>query len=318
VALPTLALCIPAYNAANFLPRLLRSAHEQTVAFDQILVYDDCSSDTTAAVAESLGATVFRGGRNVGCSAAKNELLSKTTCEWVHYHDADDFLYPEFVERAKKHMASTDVDVVLFDYEQADEVSGAVMSRTFFAHSKILEDPLAFLLRETVNNSGVHRTEFLRKVGGFDTDPAVLYNEDRAFHLRLAENRARFDHEPYLGSRFYFRPNSMSANRVRCSLANQEITRRFAERHPGQYRSEIGVVSWKNAGILASCLEWRVADESVRLAIRSSGRIPREGGLLFRALCMISGRWAIRVRESLIRRFKARYRLGYPQPSNSV
>ena len=54
---PSLSLLIPAYNAARFLPRLLASAHAQTDRFDEIWVYDDCSTDDTAAVAASLGYT---------------------------------------------------------------------------------------------------------------------------------------------------------------------------------------------------------------------------------------------------------------------
>jgi glycosyltransferase involved in cell wall biosynthesis len=56
----TLALCIPAFNAAQFLPRLLGSAAAQKIPFDELLVYDDCSTDDTAEVARALGATVVQ------------------------------------------------------------------------------------------------------------------------------------------------------------------------------------------------------------------------------------------------------------------
>src|SRR3954449_761219 len=95
----TLALLIPAYNAAHFLPRLLSSAQAQSVPFDEIWVYDDCSTDDTAAVAESYGAKVVRGAVNIGCSVGKNELAKRTSCNWLHFHDADDELKPGFVAR---------------------------------------------------------------------------------------------------------------------------------------------------------------------------------------------------------------------------
>ncbi|MFM7345025.1 MAG: glycosyltransferase, partial [Tagaea sp.] len=46
---------IPAYNAAKYLPRLLASAKAQTEPFDEICVYDDCSTDETGTVAAALG-----------------------------------------------------------------------------------------------------------------------------------------------------------------------------------------------------------------------------------------------------------------------
>src|SRR3954453_5367691 len=101
---PSLALCIPAYNAAAYLPRLLVSAIRQTLPFNEIWVYDDCSTDGTAAMAERYGARVMRGDVNRGCSIGKNRLAAETKCEWIHFHDADDELLPNFVERARVWM----------------------------------------------------------------------------------------------------------------------------------------------------------------------------------------------------------------------
>ena len=101
----TLALCIPAYNAAGHLPRLLKSAQEQTSSFDEMLVYDDCSTDNTAEVACSYGAEVISGDENVGCTIGRKRLAEHATSDWIHFHDADDELLPNFVERAQTWMA---------------------------------------------------------------------------------------------------------------------------------------------------------------------------------------------------------------------
>ena len=118
---PKLAMLIPAYNAAAYLPRLLGSARRQTQTFDEIWVYDDCSTDNTAAVAERYGARVVRGEINRGCSHGKNKLAAETRCEWIHFHDADDELMPNFVERAHVWIADGRFDVVLFAYEERDD-----------------------------------------------------------------------------------------------------------------------------------------------------------------------------------------------------
>lgn len=303
LASPRIALCVPAYNAARFLPRLFASVAEQTQPFDELWVYDDASSDDTAHVAASLGARVVRGRHNVGCSGGKNRLLAETTADWVHFHDADDILHPEFVARAKQRLAPDQADVLLFDYEQVDERSGRQMSRSDFSDGAVLRDPTGYFLDRTVNNGGVYRVALLRRCGGFDEDAAVRYNEDRAFHLRLAEAGARFLHEPYIGCRFYFSEGSMSAaNQLKCSLADQEITRRYAERHPDQHRDIVSRHSWANAGLLAWHRHWEAADAAVALAVRTGGRVPRVGGLIFRMLCTLNPYWAIRVRERLLRR----------------
>src|SRR5690349_18353005 len=103
---PSLALLIPAYNAEPYLPRLLDSAAWQSEPFDEIWVYDDCSTDNTVALAEQYGARVLRGDVNRGCSHGKNQLAAATACDWIHFHDADDELMPNFVERARAWMAT--------------------------------------------------------------------------------------------------------------------------------------------------------------------------------------------------------------------
>jgi glycosyltransferase involved in cell wall biosynthesis len=315
----TLALCIPAYNAEATLPRLFASVAAQTEPFDEVWLYDDASTDRTAELATALGATVARGTANVGCSAGKHALLSRIASEWVHFHDADDELLPEFVARAKARIREGGFDALLMDYEQVDEATGAVMSRSDFSGSSLLQDPVRFMLRETVNNGGVYRTELLRRTGGFNLDPEVRYNEDRAFHLRLAEAGARFAVEPYVGCRFHFSRGSMSsANQARCLLSNQAITLRFAQAHPGAYPEEVAAVSWKNAGGLASYLEWEAAEAAVDLAVQCAGRVPAREGALFRAACaVLGGRWALRFREGWIRRTKPHLRIGYPNPTGS-
>ena len=48
-----LALLVPARNAQELLPRLYASVDAQTVPFDEVLVYDDASTDRTGDVARA-------------------------------------------------------------------------------------------------------------------------------------------------------------------------------------------------------------------------------------------------------------------------
>jgi glycosyltransferase involved in cell wall biosynthesis len=313
MATNSIALCVPAFNASAVLPRLFESIQTQTEPFDEVWIYDDASTDDTAAVARNHGARVIQGKVNQGCSAGKNALLAQVGTSWVHFHDSDDMLAPEFVARARRRITGCDFDALLFNYEQVDEQSGLQMSRSHFESSDLQNDPVRYMLSNTVNNGGVYSLELLRRTGGFDSDPAVRFNEDRAFHLRLAEAGARFGIEPYIGSRFFFNPGSMSAaNRANCLLANQEITRRFAGRHPEGYSVEIGQLSWHNAAGLAACLDFRAADDCIRLALHHDLRLPHEGSTLFKSLCLINPYWALRVREFLIRGLRPRNRIGFP------
>jgi glycosyltransferase involved in cell wall biosynthesis len=157
---PTLAMLIPAYNAGPYLPRLLDSAARQTQPFDEIWVYDDCSIDETVAVAERYGARIVRGDVNRGCSHGKNRLAAATGCDWIHFHDADDELMPNFVERAREWMAEDQFDVVLFPYEERDDRSGSSMGIRWFEPESVKADPKGYAVRNQINPfCGLYRRE---------------------------------------------------------------------------------------------------------------------------------------------------------------
>src|SRR5665647_1284501 len=121
----TLTLCIPAYNAAAYLPTLLIAAKSQKIPFDEILVYDDCSTDDTASIVNNFGVTLIRGDVNKGCSTGKNTLASVAKSEWLHFHDADDLILPNFTEVAHRWIKKEDApDIVLLHYQYQNFING--------------------------------------------------------------------------------------------------------------------------------------------------------------------------------------------------
>jgi glycosyltransferase involved in cell wall biosynthesis len=311
----TLALCIPAYNASNHLPRLLESAQEQTVPFDEVLVYDDCSTDDTADVARSYGATVISGDENQGCTVGRKRLAEHASADWVHFHDADDELLPNFVEQARAWMTQEDPpEVVLFGYEyRRDEDDELIQIKQFDAEA-LQEDPIDYTIRTQVNPfCGLYRRRSFVEAGGPDTDPKVLYNEDCAMHCKLARAGLTFDADPAVTVINYKRDGSMSqAHQTECARSRYYVLQKAA-RHNGDTHGEvIANQLWKNAGILAAHQQWDLADKAVQLAVDLDGRIPSREGLPFRLLSVLNPRLALRVREWAIRLLKPNLRSHIP------
>src|ERR1039457_1698894 len=94
----TISVIIPAYNAARFLPRCLKSVFAQTLKPEEVIVVDDGSTDNTAALAAELGARVIS-RPNGGLSAARNTGIQNASSEWIALLDADDMWAPEKLER---------------------------------------------------------------------------------------------------------------------------------------------------------------------------------------------------------------------------
>jgi glycosyltransferase involved in cell wall biosynthesis len=312
---PTLAMLIPAYNAAGFLPRLLASAAVQSQPFDEIWVYDDCSTDDTASVAERLGARVVRGDIKRGCSHGKNVLVHKTRCDWVHFHDADDDLKPNFMSFARRWALEDRFDVVLFAYEELDDESEAHIAFRRFDPFDLGRDARSFAVRNQINPfCGLYRREALIAAGGYDEDPCVLFNEDVAMHIGLAFAGLSFAAETEVSIINRRRRDSMSsASRLRCVQAQFEVMRKTSMRPNAEvYRKEIAKKLWGIAGVAASLLDWKTADAAASLAMRLGGPGRASATSTFRALCHISPRLALRVREASIRMFRPETRAGYP------
>jgi hypothetical protein len=301
---PTLALCVPAYNAAGFLGRLLDGAARQTVPFDEIWVYDDASTDETSVVARRHGAQVVRGEANAGCSAGKNVLASRCTSTWIHFHDADDALEDNFVETARKWMAQGGApDVVFFNYRSLSHETNALLGTREFDGAALRRDALRYCLSEQINPfCGLYRRESFIRAGGWDEDRRVLQSEDQAGHLRLALAGLSFDADPTYTVINYIRQGSMTtSNLPGAQRSTYHVMCKAAEAAPPSYRDVIAGRLWATAGLSAAYGDWENADRSSALALKLTGRPPASGSAWFRWLAARSPRLALRAREKLIR-----------------
>jgi glycosyltransferase involved in cell wall biosynthesis len=306
----TLALCIPAYNAAWCLPRVLEAARRQEPPFDEILVHDDCSTDATSEVAAAFGARVIRADVNRGAPGGKNRLAREAKSEWVTFIDADDLILPHFTRIARDWMTRPDApDVVLFNYQYRDLSTDQLISVRNFDDAALRADPLGYALREQLNNFGFYRRATFLDAGGFDEDPAVLFNEDVAMHVRLAGAGLRFRAESTVSAINYRVAGSMSgANSARCWRAHLQVMRNAATRFPVQYHATIGEKLWLNAGYAAACSDWSTARESADFACSLGVRFPRWATPSFRIAAGLLGARAVFLREGLIRAFKRHLR----------
>ena len=80
---------IPVHNRADLLERLLATVRKQTVAFNEIVVVDNASTDGAREVARAFGCRVIEMGENAGFARAVNRGWRAAGSEWVAILNSD-------------------------------------------------------------------------------------------------------------------------------------------------------------------------------------------------------------------------------------
>ena len=91
----TISYAIPLYNKARYIAGVLDSViAEYRQTGGEIIVYDDASTDNSAAIVANIAALapvrLIRGERNAGVFAATNILVREAACPFLRIIDADD------------------------------------------------------------------------------------------------------------------------------------------------------------------------------------------------------------------------------------
>jgi glycosyltransferase involved in cell wall biosynthesis len=184
-------VAIPAYNAAATLDETLLSVRRQSYPELEILVIDDGSTDTTAAIANRHAAadarvTVVR-KTNGGVSAARNEALDRATGALFATVDADDLWHPDKIACQIESMRNRSGGVVLnYTWFVYIDAKGRVLSAAEPSEEGCV---VARMCRGNLIGNGsspIMLTRTLRDVGGWDVS-LRSGNEDYKTFFLLAE-----------------------------------------------------------------------------------------------------------------------------------
>lgn len=281
-----ISLLIPAYNSGERLAELLQDAVSQTVPFAEILVYDDSSADDTAMIAKNFGVRVLRGRKNRGAAFGRNRLIAVSRSEWLHFHDADDRLSVGFNKRMLEEKLSFDTCLVCAAKE-VDVSTGEQISHLEWTGLNESADPVRFFLaNQCAMIVGLYPRHLVTQIRGFRED--LRGAEDYDFHVRLAQNGARFRAIPDVLATIMRRSGSSFTERSRPQylLDYLKVLDGYAGSFSATYFRELGFVLMDLAWRLYEVGEMQAAKQAVGLA-RKMGR--KRISSSFKLMRMLSG-----------------------------
>ncbi len=160
-----ITVVIPVLNGERYIAQCLENVLCQTHRDLQIIVVDDGSTDSTAAIAARYPSVKVISQPNGGISVARNAGLDAATGDYIHFLDVDDLLNREYYERMVAAIGSgtgaAPVDMVYGGY-----VNG-ILPDTSIRYTErllltLLDDKIRFtnsLRLEVPHPAGVHRGE---------------------------------------------------------------------------------------------------------------------------------------------------------------
>ena len=188
------SVIIPAYNAEAYILKAVNSILNQTYKNIEVVVTDDCSTDKTFQILQSINDNrikLCRNEKNSGVSFTLNNCILKSAGDLIAVMHADDIANPDRIKVQKEYLdANKEIAIIGSQCKIIDEADN--ITNTFPVYTDTYELLLETLLKKIpfLHPSVMYRKEAILKVGLYN----LAYDgmEDHDMWLRLAAAGYKF------------------------------------------------------------------------------------------------------------------------------
>ena len=186
---PLVSVVMPAFNSEQYIQAAIDSVRKQTLTDWELIVIDDCSTDSTYeivcdAAREDTRIKVKRNSRNCGAAVSRNAGMLMSRGQYVALLDSDDLWEPAKLEKQVKCAIEYNADIVYCSYSIIDEL-GKKRAPDFIV--PLRSDFNLVLVKSTIScSTALIRRKWTKKY----QLPTNMYHEDLAYWLCLLKNGA--------------------------------------------------------------------------------------------------------------------------------
>ena len=221
----TISVIIPCFNSSSSIEKCIRSVLEQTYPVSEILLYNDGSTDDTAAIISKLESQyklikVCSGEETHGAGYARSFLLKKASSEFVAFLDSDDFWTENKLAQQMDIMLRDEKTLIVFSGYDIHKNGSLIGRRRPFPR-------VNFCSMHIANWIPMSTAVVRRSANGSETMPVMRRRQDYAYWLCILKNNpqgvVKSDPESLV---IYSRSaTSLSASKVKNLVYNYKVFR---------------------------------------------------------------------------------------------
>ncbi len=182
------SVIITLYNYAGLVEETLNTLLEQTLDSFDLVIAEDCSTDSSLAVAEQWvirhkkrfnSIKLLHHKQNKGLGITRNTAFRHAETPFVFVLDADNMIYPRALERLLAGLKNTDAAFAYSYLEHFGDITKLGGLQTW--------DPKTLVYGNTIDAMVLMRKAFWEKAGGYSEDMPYNGWEDYELWFKIAE-----------------------------------------------------------------------------------------------------------------------------------
>jgi hypothetical protein len=186
-AIPRVSVIMATYNGARFVRQSINSVLAQTLADVELIVVDDCSTDATPAILQSIAdprLLVLRNAQNLGVVDSRNRCFEHARGAYVAMLDHDDLSRPRRLEQQAAYLDAHPGTVLIGTASHLLQAGRVLPPRLPGETSPALIGWLLLVANPLVCSSVMFRAEAARRLDPF-MRPGYAYADDFDLYHRL-------------------------------------------------------------------------------------------------------------------------------------
>lgn len=218
------SIVMPCYNAEKYITSAIESVIKQTYLYWELIIVDDCSTDTSANIIKEYSQKdsrikYFKTEKPSGSPALpRNIAIDKAQGRFIAFLDADDIWLPTKLEHQLPLFEHEDIAIVFSDYEKIDE-QGNRNNRIIKAPKSV--DYKDLLKTDVIGNlTGIYDTVKVGKIYNLN-----IHHEDYALWLSILKKGFTAMNTGNTEALYRVHSNSVSRNKFKTVCWHWNILR---------------------------------------------------------------------------------------------